>query len=266
MYKTINISMANIKQHIRYVDENIFGADFSLKGFEYPWIVTAREWKKGEKVLDVGAGYSPLPMYLADTFGCEVWAADDFGIDSEEPFWKRHKEPDDHINKYPQVHFVKERLGDMSQSSLPAGEFDCVFSASALEHVPNPELINVWRHMDALLKPGGELIHGIDLLFPVNRGFMSVLKATLLDLFQPLLPAKYKIKFVHFTPKNYVRLLAPVIGRQDLSRLGTLPMLINPEIVTETPNYFLNRYRENREQEVIIHRITSLLIHVKKAG
>jgi 2-polyprenyl-3-methyl-5-hydroxy-6-metoxy-1,4-benzoquinol methylase len=155
MYKIIEVSLADTHRLYQYKLQDIFGADFSLKGFEYPWILTSRTWQKGETVLDVGAAYSRLPIHIQQTYGCETWVVDDFGLKSDEPFWTRHKPPHEHIAKYPEVKFVLERLGDPAQSSLPVGYFDVIYSASALEHVPCTLTPKVWKHMDLLLKPGG---------------------------------------------------------------------------------------------------------------
>lgn len=265
MYSVIDISFASLKQQIKYVYDHVFGAKFSLKGFEYAWIVSSRTWKKGDRVLDVGAGYSNLPMYLADTFGCNVWAVDDFGLASGEPFWKRHLEPEEHIRSNPQVNFVRERLGDPETSTLEPGSFDAIFSASALEHVPNSQILPVWKHMDLLLKPGGELIHEVDMQFPVNRGALSIFQAFILDALYPILPEEYKIEFAYFTPINYLRRISRVTGKLfNPSGINTFKMITDPDITIDSPHFFLNRYKENMGHDLKIRRQTTLLIHLRK--
>lgn len=150
-YQLLEASLADLDRLYKFKQEDLFNAEFSLKGFDYPWIVKSHSWKPGEKVLDVGAAYSPLPIHLQSSFGCEMWVADDFGMNSNDPFWTRNASPQEHIAKYPNVKFVFERLGDPASSSLPAGYFDVVYSASVLEHVPTKYICKVWRHLDLLL-------------------------------------------------------------------------------------------------------------------
>ena len=45
------------------------------RDWEYPWVLIKSEIKSGQKVLDCGAGYSPVP-FLWSKFGAEVHAID----------------------------------------------------------------------------------------------------------------------------------------------------------------------------------------------
>ena len=45
------------------------------RDWEYPWVLIKSEIKPGDKVLDCGAGYSPVPS-LWSKFGVEVHAID----------------------------------------------------------------------------------------------------------------------------------------------------------------------------------------------
>jgi 2-polyprenyl-3-methyl-5-hydroxy-6-metoxy-1,4-benzoquinol methylase len=267
MYEVLEISMANARQLLDYKKSNIYGTEFSIKGFDYPWIIKSNNWSPSDKVLDIGAGYSMLPAYLADTYGCEVWAVDDFGMDSSEPFWQRNQDPQEHINKYLQVRFVLERLGDIKRSSLPENYFDCIYSASTLEHIPTSLISDVWRHMDILLKPGGVMLHALDLSFPTYRGLLSVLKAMILDNFRYFLPPAMRVRHAYYTPKTYVRNALRAIGERPgpyLRDIGVLKMILDPEIVLEPLDWAFNRTVKDGMMDVVLLRVASLLIHLKK--
>src|SRR5512136_3055689 len=118
-YQLLEISLADVNRSYQYCLKGLFKADLNLKGFDYPWLLTSHEWQREEKVLDVGPGYSPLPAYIEKTYGCETWAADDFGVTVDDEFWERHLSPAQFVKQNTGVKFVLERLGDPATSSLP---------------------------------------------------------------------------------------------------------------------------------------------------
>jgi hypothetical protein len=211
MYEILEVSLATLSRLYQFKQQDAFHVNFNIKGFDYPWLVTARPWKAGERVLDVGAAYSPLPVHLHKTFGCEMWAVDDFG-GSEDPFWQRYTSPQAYIEQHPERRFVLERLGDPQHSSLEPGYFDVIYSASVLEHVPASAQAAVWQHMDALLKPGGEMLHAVDVVFPSNAGLKKVLLTMLYDTFYGLLPRAMRQQRVFATPKSYARWACNTLG------------------------------------------------------
>jgi ubiquinone/menaquinone biosynthesis C-methylase UbiE len=267
MYSIQELSFADTQRILHFKKNEVFGTKFNLKGFNYPWILQSRKWSASDHVLDVGAGYSRLPMHIADTYGCEVWSADDFGIGSDEAFWERHSDPYEHIASNPQVKFTLERLGDPSNSTLPEDYFDCIYSASALEHVPEEEIEHVWAHMDHLLRPGGEMIHGLDLRIPMARGLLSVIKATLIDKLYPLMPRSWKLKFAYYTPRSYVRLAFQTIGgvtRRAISEISVLKMTLEPGVLLEPIDWAYNRLVKDGLDDIPAQRVASLLIHIRK--
>ncbi len=66
---SVSATLADSARLFRYHQEGVYGAQFNLKGFAYPWLVSSRSWSKGEGVLDVGGGYLELPAFLAKSFG-----------------------------------------------------------------------------------------------------------------------------------------------------------------------------------------------------
>lgn len=266
-YTLLELSFADTDRILQYRHGEIFGAKFNLKGFNYPWILQSREWSADERVLDVGSGYSPLPMHIAERYGCEVWSADDFGMGSDESFWERQLDPHKHITSNPQVNFVLERLGDPLHSSLPENYFDCIYSASALEHVPEANIEEVWDHMDRLLRPGGELIHGLDMRMPTSRGLLSVCKATIVDWFFPLLPHSWRLKYAYYTPLSYARLAFKSLGGLMVRRgwkITVLKMIIDPAVVIEPIDWAFNRLVKDGLTDIPAQRVVSLLIHLRK--
>jgi len=265
-YQVIEAALADVDRLYCYHLDGVYGADFGIKGFNFPWLLTSHKWKKEEKVLDVGPAYSRIPAYIQKTFGCEVWAADDFGITAGDDFWTRGRSPQEHIEKHPEVKYVLERLGDPAKSSLPLGYFDVVYSLSALEHVPPKIMPAVWRHMDTLLKPGGELLHGVDMIFPSNRGMRTLFLGLLFDWLHVLIPVSYKQEHVQATPLNYLRQVARVLGfRLDSTKsLDVLTMSLSPNTLVESYQFGLNRIIKDQIKDYHFQRRGSLMIRLKK--
>lgn len=266
MYEILEVSLANLGRLFAYKQQDLFKADFSLKGFDNPWIVSSRPWKAAEKVLDVGGAYSTLPMHLHDTFGCEMWVADDYGMDSNDPYWLRNASPQEHIAKNPAIRFVLERLGK-TDSELPPNYFDVIYSVSVLEHVPYQYMGAVWRHMDSLLKPGGEMLHAVDIPFPSNGGMKKLLAAQVYDLLNPLLPQSFRLRHFLVTPRNYLGLVyeflqvrAKPYGRGT----GAVNMCLDPDVVTENPAGGMKRIYRDQIKGYRYQRVASLLLRLKK--
>jgi SAM-dependent methyltransferase len=266
MYRIVEIALADMKRLFRYKLDGVYHTNFSIKGFDYPWILTSHDWQKGERLLDVGAAYSPLPAYLHDNFGCEAWAVDDFGMGSGEDYWLRNNSPQEFVAGHPQVHYVLERLGDPSQSSLPAGYFDVIYSISALEHIPGGVQADVWRQMDSLLRPGGELIHAVDVDFPSNFGLPGMIKAAALNLLYPFIPRAYRQKYCLVTPRAYLRLISPGLGipLRETGDLSILNMALNPDVLADSYDFGFNRIQKGDDPNYRFQRVGSLLIHLKK--
>lgn len=267
MYQVLEASLANTGRLFQYKVAGTFGVDFTLKGLEYPWIVESRCWRAGERVLDVGAGYSPLPIHLADSFGCAVSAVDDFGIQSQQAFWTRGKDPLDHVRDHPNVKYVLERLGEPNSSSLEPCSFDVIISASALEHVPDRQMPKVWRHMDLLLKPGGEMVHAVDLKFQADRGLRYVVGSEVLDMLYGFLPQGVRLGHIRATPRSYLNTLDRVLGlrwEKAPKGLGAARMVLDPEVMTDPVASTYNRIVKDGLTSKGHRRVTALLIHLRK--
>jgi SAM-dependent methyltransferase len=268
MYEVLEISLANVRRLYEYNQNSVFGSGLGIKGFDNPWVVSSHAWQKGEKVLDVGGAYSRLPIHLQQTYGCEVSVADDFGLNSNEPFWLRDKTPQEHFDAHPEIKFVLERLGDRKKSYLPENSFDVIYSVSVLEHVPGEMLAAVWQHMDALLKPGGEMIHAIDMDFPSNFGLSGMAKVLVMDWFFAVMPSSLRTKHFRISPLTYTRMAfrALHLPAPRTRALDPFNMALNPDIFTEGYQFGLNRIVNDKIHNYRYQREGSLLIRLRKKG
>jgi SAM-dependent methyltransferase len=266
MYEILEISLADTRRMYKYKQQDLFGADFNIKGFDYPWLISSRTWGKGENVLDVGGAYSALPEHLHSEYGVKAWVVDDFGIDSSEVFWERGRSPQEHIAARPQIHYVLERLGDPAHSTLPQGSFDVIYSIPVLEHVPGEALQAVWQHMDLLLKPGGELLHAVDMPLPTNFGVPGMLKVLIMDWFFSIMPRAMKYKHFRISPKTYTRLALQAIGVPvpPLKNLDMLNMAINPDVFVDGYQHGFNRIVKDGAVNYRFQREGILLLHLRK--
>lgn len=133
-------------------------------GFGERVIATSRTWRAGERVLDAGCGYSPLPQFLAQRHGVEMWGADDFG--GADPFWRRGQDPA-RLSERGGVRYVLEPIGK-ADSSLPAGYFDVVYTKLGLHISPAPQW-GMWRHFGSLAREGA----GASIIVLANIGFAT---------------------------------------------------------------------------------------------
>jgi SAM-dependent methyltransferase len=119
--------------------------------------IRLRDWRAGERVLDVGCGFSPLPNWLQKNYGVEAWGVDDFGGGAD-GHWRRNQDLEAYQRNFP-ARYVVELVGDPEHSSLPRRAFDCVYSKLGA-HLSPPPHDKIWRHMELLLsdKPGSDLV------------------------------------------------------------------------------------------------------------
>jgi ubiquinone/menaquinone biosynthesis C-methylase UbiE len=120
--------------------------------YEYPWILQRLAEIKPEKILDAGAGTTPLQFYLAQFH--EVHSVD---IDQ---------------NLIKQNHIIKNLLGltnihlktlDITQLDYPDNYFDVVMCISVLEHVSSKHWITIVNEFKRVCKPNGSILITVDL-------------------------------------------------------------------------------------------------------
>ena len=124
--------------------------EFGLKAFQDLFILDALKASNGERLLEMGGGWSRVANILAKKN--TVVNADKFdgadGGPSRTPLRRREK-------------IVRTYLGDMS-AELEPQSFDAVYSISVLEHIAPKMLDRVVEDIDRVLKSGGRTIHAID--------------------------------------------------------------------------------------------------------
>ncbi len=268
MLEFLEVSLADTRRLFQLRMDSKIEVGLGIKGFDYGWVVACRNWKASDKILDVGGAYSRLPLFLQKTYGCETWVADDFAAGSGEGFWTRNRSPQEYIDSHPEIHYVMEYIGDESKSSLALNSYDVVYSASVMEHVPSALTPAVWKHMERLLKPGGELIHAIDVPFPSNGGMKKLLVKYLMDVFNPLVSGKFRLDHHLTTPINYTGLVCEALGlrRPNMSALNAWRMCLDPEVLTESYEHGMNRILKDNMNGYRYQRVGSLLLRLRKTA
>lgn len=114
--------------------------------YEYSWILEQMENRTPGKVIDIGAGISPVPVILRD-WGYEVTTID-LG-DSGGKEWGCYQ--------YVGITSVNADFADYQGDSK-----DYIISISAIEHMTKETRLKVWDNIYKHLKIGGELICTID--------------------------------------------------------------------------------------------------------
>lgn len=112
------------------------------KRWEYPWALERAALRPGSRVLDVGAGDSIFPVYLAAT-GHSVTAVD---LEFDGSLGMRHG-----------VDAAYARA-DMTRMPFPPGAFDAVFCVSVIEHLPEEAIPVALAELRRVLRPGAPLL------------------------------------------------------------------------------------------------------------
>jgi Methyltransferase domain len=139
--------------------ENVAGlidASFDMKNPQRCWMLKAvlGNVEAGGRLLEIGAG-EPLAAGVLSRLGYDVTVVDPYDGSGNGP-----REYEQFRADYPDVGFVREQFGP---GCGVEGRFDCVYSISVLEHVPNDAVAGVMKAAGDLLEPtGGCSIHAID--------------------------------------------------------------------------------------------------------
>jgi hypothetical protein len=125
----------------------------------------------------------------------------------------------------------------------------------------------VWQHMDILLKPGGYLLHAIDIKFQADRGMNYLLSALIFEQLFQALPETLKTRYVRATPRAYARRVKSILnmkGRLPRSIPSSFDLIMNPEILVDPPQHSYNRIIKDNMVDIRHHRDSTLLLGLKK--
>ena len=116
-----------------------------------------------------------LPVLLEVGAGCNLFFSQQLGKDHEywivdEPGFYDRKKFKQANSRRDNTHFVDSLLGKFS-NRLKNDFFDIVFSVSVLEHIAQQEIDAVCEDMFRIVKPGGYIIHSLD----INREMVQTL-------------------------------------------------------------------------------------------
>jgi len=139
----------------------------STRLFEYPWVINNIKKPCGKNILDIGAGVSPLPLYIAEK-GAYVYTLDNSKIirrNSENPCeWNEWGFLDyNQLNKK-----VISLNCSLYEANFNNNMFDYIYSVSVIEHIPKKERIYLWKEISRILKEEGSLLLTIDLIPNTN--------------------------------------------------------------------------------------------------
>jgi cyclopropane fatty-acyl-phospholipid synthase-like methyltransferase len=129
---------------------------------KYPWMLERLEpLEPGARVLDVGAGVSPMPVVLAQR-GLRVECVDNSDIVRRMPVeadWNEWGFFD-----YAVVDVRIQSYHRDVREHVPAQSYDCIYSVCALAHMTRTEREETVDLIPQWLKPGGRVLLAVDLV------------------------------------------------------------------------------------------------------
>jgi SAM-dependent methyltransferase len=122
-----------------------------LKAIQDAWVLSELHGSRNLRIAEIGGGDSRVLEHLKKHN--EVWNVDKFEGVGNGPT---------KMQRSPGIRYAPVYLGDFDPS-LPDGYFDIVFSISVVEHIGDDALPNLFKDASRILKPGGRLLHAIDI-------------------------------------------------------------------------------------------------------
>lgn len=123
----------------------------NLKSIQDAWIMSELRDAEGLRIGEVGGGDSRLLHYLKERNSC-------VNIDKFEGLGKGPKK----VPEIDGIEVVQAYMGDFDEA-LEDESFDVMFSVSVIEHVADEHVNGCFKDMARVLKPGGRLLHAIDI-------------------------------------------------------------------------------------------------------
>jgi hypothetical protein len=163
-FEVVPLSYATVRDYCDSFDHllPLATANSDLKDVQRPWIlkaILARVPRPG-RLLEIGAG-EPFVADLLQRSGYSVTVVDPYDGSGNGP-----QEFEEFRRQCPQIDFVRGQFGEGTPGLAPRS-FDCIYSISVLEHVPDEGLGEVFAGLAKFLKPEGSTVHAVD---HVHRG------------------------------------------------------------------------------------------------
>lgn len=131
-----------------------FKGSYGLKHIQDLFVLNRLREADGAKICEAGGGTSRVLARLCVKNEC-------WNIDKLEGMGQG---PSENMN-LPSIRLVRAYMGDFSPD-VPEEYFDYAISVSVVEHVPLIKLAPFFRDCMRVLKPGGLMLHAVDLYLP----------------------------------------------------------------------------------------------------
>jgi len=249
-YEILNIGYGTIAELYEMYDAAIMGVALNkLKGFQRPWIVkqvlASLPMINGKKMLSIGEGLDSTAKFFSETYKADITVLDKYIKDDclDNTRYLYGKTLEDLRRDNPSIKYIHGLAGFPEEHKIAASTFDCIYSNSVLEHVPQENLNDVLFDIDRMLKVNGIQIHTVD--FPVDRDEERFLRF-------------FKDSFSPFIISNQ---------RNMLSDIRLEAIRTNPQTFYETCEIFKLYWFPNKDRkDVKYERWTSFNIALRKVS
>ena len=159
-YAVDKLSYATVRDFCDSMDNlrSLATINNDLKDVQRPWVLKAivSSVPHGAKLLEIGAG-DPHVANILDQLGYDVTVIDPYDGTGNGP-----KEFDAVSRQFPRIKFIRDFFNTETKG-IELNSFDCIYSISVLEHVPDPDLVELFKAARMFGKSEGfSSIHAID--------------------------------------------------------------------------------------------------------
>jgi len=152
LLELVNLSRKNFGWFVKHLP----------RSFEYPWLINQIDDFDDKLFLDIGAGVTPLPIYLAEK------NSHIFTLDPHPVVRNMNENPSD-WNEWGFLDYsvINKNIQSLNinaeNANFPENYFDYIYSISVIEHVPAETRREIWKKISQWIKPQGALLLTIDL-------------------------------------------------------------------------------------------------------